>query len=90
MSYRCRGRDCGSKSLLMYTTKGQLRVLICYVYADLQQDTEVSEEKAFRASYERVLYKSDFGALKTISVEIKCYRNRKKEAPAWIDLDPCA
>lgn len=74
----------------MYTKKGQLSVLICYVSADLQQDTKVSEEREFRASYERVFSKSDFGALKMISVDIICYRNRRKAAPAWIDLDPCA
>jgi hypothetical protein len=58
--------------------------------ADLHQDTEVSEETEFRKSYEIVLSKSAFGPRKTVSVDIKCYRNRRKGAPAWIDLDPCA
>ena len=73
----------------MYTTKGQLRVLICYVYADLQQDTEVSEETEFRASYRRVYSPSQFRVLEMMSAEIKCYRNRAMQStPAWIDLDP--
>jgi hypothetical protein len=58
--------------------------------ADRQQDAEVTEEKEFRESYHRRLSKSQFHALETISVEIKCYRNRRESPPAWIDLDPCA
>jgi len=54
----------------------------------LAKDTEVSEETEFRKSYEIVLSKSAFGPRKTVSVDIKCYRNRRKGAPAWIDLDP--
>ena len=57
--------------------------------ADLQQDTEVSEETEFRTSYHLVLSKSMFRALKTHSVDIKCYRNRRESAPDWIDIDPC-
>ena len=55
----------------------------------LLQDTEVSEETEFRASYCIKLSKSGFQALSTYSVEIDCYRNRRENAPAWIDLDPC-
>ena len=54
-----------------------------------QQDDEVSEETEFRASFHRVLSKPEFRALKTLSEGIKCYRNRRKSAPAWIDADPC-
>lgn len=57
--------------------------------ADLQQDTEVSEETEFRASFHLTLSKSMFRTLKTYSVDIKCYRNRRKSAPNWIDIDPC-
>ena len=57
--------------------------------ADLQQDTEVSEETEFRESYQLVLSKSRLRALKTHSEEIKCYRNRRKSTPDWIDIDPC-
>ena len=62
---------------------------LCYVSADLQQDTEVSEETQFRASYRIILSKSGFRALSTYSVEIKCYRNRRENAPDWVDIDPC-
>ena len=53
-----------------------------------QQDTEVSEETEFRASYYDVLSKSQFRALKTKAISIKCYRNRRGNPPVWIDLDP--
>ena len=48
---------------------------------------EVEEETEFRASYVIVLSSSDFDALQTQSVQIKCYRNRKDDAPIWIDVD---
>ncbi|KAF8691922.1 hypothetical protein AX14_002706 [Amanita brunnescens Koide BX004] len=54
----------------------------------LQKDSEVSEETEFRTTYYRILSKSDFRTMKTHSVEIKCYRNRRQNAPEWIDLDP--
>ncbi|KAF8624902.1 hypothetical protein AX14_011703 [Amanita brunnescens Koide BX004] len=59
-----------------------------YFLSILQKDDEVSEETEFRASFHRVLSKPEFRALKTLSEGIKCYRNRRKSAPAWIDADP--
>ena len=41
----------------------------------------------FRASFAFILPNSAFNFLKTKSVEIKCYRNRKGDAPTWIDAD---
>lgn len=75
-------------SFLIYPTKGRLNALIYCESSDLRQDTEVSEEREFRAPYRRMYSQSQFLVLKTISIEIKCYRNRVMETPAWIDLDP--
>lgn len=47
----------------------------------------MSEEKEFRLSYYSEYTKSEFRALDIETVLIKCYRNRNKKAPAWIDMD---
>ena len=90
MLRRFHGGDSGPRSLLTYTTKGRLHALLCYALAHLQQDIEVSEETEFRECYYIDFSKSAFRALKSYSVKIKCYRNRRERPPAWIDLDSCA
>ncbi|KAK2464383.1 hypothetical protein APHAL10511_003530 [Amanita phalloides] len=54
----------------------------------LIKDTHVSEEKEFRKPYMELYTKSEFHELTTSSIPIKCYRNRRGDAPAWIDLEP--
>jgi len=56
--------------------------------AILKKDIGVEEETEFRSSYTSVVSHSAFRNLQTKSVEIKCYRNRSDDAPAWIDVDP--
>jgi hypothetical protein len=89
MFQKWQGADQSSELLLIYNTEGRFHALICYVSANLQQGTEVSEETEFRTSYSRILDPPKFHALKTLSEDIICYRNRRESAPAWTDLDPC-
>ncbi|KAF8632108.1 hypothetical protein AX15_002039 [Amanita polypyramis BW_CC] len=54
----------------------------------LLKDTEVPEEREFRRSFFTEYTQKAFRALSTKEVTIKCYRDRKNGAPAWIDTTP--
>ncbi len=48
----------------------------------------MSEGTEFILPYSSEYTKAQFRKLKTESVLIKCYRNRNKKTPAWIDMEP--
>ncbi|KAF8622026.1 hypothetical protein AX15_007316 [Amanita polypyramis BW_CC] len=51
----------------------------------LLKDIEVSEEKEFREAFCNEYTERGFRWLLTKTITIKCYRDRKNKAPAWID-----
>ena len=67
-------------SILFYKTCG------CFIFR--VQDTEVSEEREFRKFFYTEYTRREFRALSTEKTTIKCYRDRKSKAPAWIDMAP--
>ncbi|KAK2464380.1 hypothetical protein APHAL10511_003527 [Amanita phalloides] len=64
----------------IYVPKGFSPILI--------KNTEVTEEKEFRQRYSKIYTELQFNQLAIKSKSIICYRNHRRDAPAWVDVEP--